>query len=321
MKYAYFKGKESETFRFVQVPYVFFEDEKFKKLSADAKLLFGLLLGRMSLSRENNWFDEDNNVYIKWSQEKIGAKLGRSKPTVIKIMKELVAVGLIEYPKHGQGDCATIYVKDFLHELNEEYNEEEPETLENTEKSKSFTSRSKEVLPQEVKVLNPNYIDTNYIKENYTTTPDSVVVDDNIPSIFSDLDLSLSDSDIRAILRAAKNDLAICKKAIDYVKRYKGPIDNVVGFIISFIRKGGYNNVSRSQPSVSANQSFIRNNYNMPYLEWIAYHNDEDPVTWIKSAEELLGYPLSETQRNNIPEVLRLIENKFINHNTMNVAI
>ncbi|MCR4813788.1 MAG: replication initiator protein A [Lachnospiraceae bacterium] len=311
MKYAYFKGKESETFRFIQVPFVFFEDEKFKKLSADAKLLFGLLLSKMSLSRENNWFDEDNNVYIKWSQEKIGEKIGRSKPTVGKILKELVTAGLIEYPKHGQGDCATIYVKDFLHELNDDYNEEESEPLENTEKSKSFTSRNKEVLPQEIKDLSPNYIDTNYKKENYTTT-EIVVVDDEIKILFSDL--NLSDSDIKAIIHATTNDPVMLKKATDYVKNYRGRIENVVGFIISFIKAGGYQTVPQHHtppvPTLKADDH-PQQCYNMAFLTWANEHNDDDNETWMRSAELVLGYSLTDEQKNNYPEVYRLLLTEF----------
>lgn len=122
-KYAYFTGDDSERFHFVMIPYMFFEDEKLKKLSSDAKILYGLMLGRMNLSRKNGWLDEKGRVYIRWSNEELCKDLGRSEPTVVKIKKELEKEGLIEKDRMGLGKCDLIYVKDILHRADE--NEEE----------------------------------------------------------------------------------------------------------------------------------------------------------------------------------------------------
>ena len=55
----YYYGIEAEQFSFYRVPRLLIKDERFKKLSSDAKLLYGLMLDRMSLSIKNEWFDED----------------------------------------------------------------------------------------------------------------------------------------------------------------------------------------------------------------------------------------------------------------------
>ena len=60
----YYYGIEAEQFSFYRVPRLLIKDERFKKLSSDAKLLYGLMLDRMSLSIKNEWFDEDNRAYI-----------------------------------------------------------------------------------------------------------------------------------------------------------------------------------------------------------------------------------------------------------------
>lgn len=65
------------------------KDNRFKKLSSDAKLLYGLLLDRMSLSIKNGWFDEQNRAYIVYLIENMMDDLGCSKPTCVKIVKEL----------------------------------------------------------------------------------------------------------------------------------------------------------------------------------------------------------------------------------------
>ena len=55
-EFDYYYGVEAEQFTFVRVPKVLFTDkEHFGGLSNEAKLLYGLLLKRMSLSRKNNW--------------------------------------------------------------------------------------------------------------------------------------------------------------------------------------------------------------------------------------------------------------------------
>ena len=63
-KFTYFSGSESDAYTFVKVPKQILTDEGFRDLSALAKLLYGLLLDRMSLSAKNGWIDEENRVYI-----------------------------------------------------------------------------------------------------------------------------------------------------------------------------------------------------------------------------------------------------------------
>ena len=47
------------------------------------------MLDRMSLSIKNGWFDEQNRAYIVYSIENMMDDLGCSKPTCVKIVKEL----------------------------------------------------------------------------------------------------------------------------------------------------------------------------------------------------------------------------------------
>ncbi len=42
--YDYYYGAQSDQFSFIRVPAVFFKDEKFRGLSTDAKVLYGILL-------------------------------------------------------------------------------------------------------------------------------------------------------------------------------------------------------------------------------------------------------------------------------------
>ena len=53
----YFYGDESEEFVFFKIPRQLITNPKFKHVSTDAKLLYGMLLDRMSLSARNDWHD------------------------------------------------------------------------------------------------------------------------------------------------------------------------------------------------------------------------------------------------------------------------
>ena len=70
----YFKTSDAKNFAFYKVPKALFE-EKYKSVSTDAKMLYGLLLDRMYLSVKNGWIDKQGRVYqyftIKSTQEKL----------------------------------------------------------------------------------------------------------------------------------------------------------------------------------------------------------------------------------------------------------
>ena len=116
-EFKYFYGTESDSYTFYRIPKVLILDERFKKLSNDAKILYGLMLDRMSLSARNGWFDEEKRVYIYYSMEEVMEDLNCSKNKALKSFSELdtsTGIGLIERVKQGQGKPSMIYVKNFL---------------------------------------------------------------------------------------------------------------------------------------------------------------------------------------------------------------
>ena len=114
--FDYYYGNEAEQFSFLRVPKLLIKDERFKGLSSDAKLLYGLMLDRMSLSMKNGWFDDQNRAYIIYTIENIMEDLGCATEKCTKILAELdniKGIGLIERKKQGLGKPAIIYVKNF----------------------------------------------------------------------------------------------------------------------------------------------------------------------------------------------------------------
>ena len=117
IEFEYYYGIEAEQFSFYRVPRLLIKDERFKGLSSDAKLLYGLMLDRMSLSMKNGWLDEENRAYIIYTIEDIMEDLGCARGTCAKIIKELDAengIGLIEKKRRGLGKPDIIYVKNFI---------------------------------------------------------------------------------------------------------------------------------------------------------------------------------------------------------------
>ena len=104
--FDYYYGTEAEQFLFFRIPRVLIQDPRFKQVSTDAKLLYGLMLDRMSLSMKNGWLDEENRVYIIYTLENIMEDLNCGKDKGVKILAELDTVkgiGLIERKKRGLG--------------------------------------------------------------------------------------------------------------------------------------------------------------------------------------------------------------------------
>lgn len=109
--FDYYYGDESNQFSFYRIPRQLITGEQFKKLSTDAKLLYGLLLDRMGLSAKNGWYDDQGRVYIYYTLDEIQADLGCGHEKAVKLLAELdtgKGFGLIERVKRGQGRPAKI---------------------------------------------------------------------------------------------------------------------------------------------------------------------------------------------------------------------
>lgn len=155
IQFDYFRGMEAEQYSFYRVPKVLFTAECFKSLSCEAKVLYGLMLDRMSLSIKNRWFDEEDRVYIIFTVEEIAELLNCGTQKAVKLMKELddnQGIGLIEKKRLGLGKPNVIYVKNFI--LREKCSPEQrgkaPENLGNTQNSENHNSRIVKTTNQEL---------------------------------------------------------------------------------------------------------------------------------------------------------------------------
>ena len=119
MQYEYFYGAQAEQFSFYRIPKALFTEPNFRELSTDAKVLYGILLDRMSLSLKNQWLDAQNKVYIIFPVEEIMDALNCANQKATRLMVELEKqAGLIERKRQGLGRPNLIYVKNFAATIN-----------------------------------------------------------------------------------------------------------------------------------------------------------------------------------------------------------
>ena len=146
--FDYFYGMQAEAYTFFRIPKVLFTDPYFKKLSCEAKVLYGLLLDRMSLSVKNKWFDDQGRVYITFTIEDATEMMGCCRQTAVKL---LAAVNTQKSKNHTSGSP-----KNILQEVqNIDF-----------KKSKKQTSRSPEIISQEVQESDCNNTDSNKTEES-----------------------------------------------------------------------------------------------------------------------------------------------------------
>ena len=193
MTFNYFYGTEADQFSFYRIPKALFTDSYFKDLSSDAKILYGLMLDRMSLSIKNQWFDDKNRAYIYFSIEDIMELLNCGRNKAIKSMRELddeTGIGLIEKRRQGFGKVNVIYVKTFMPEKTDEKKYEE--------ELKKFKNKL-----QEVYISNPN-----------NTNLSDAEMNDNKSNHIISVDEKRFDSDNRSEDYQAYENLV--KETIDY---------------------------------------------------------------------------------------------------------
>lgn len=116
MDFTYYYGDESGQFSYFRIPRQLVTGGQFRRLSTDAKLLYGLLLDRMGLSAKNGWYDKLGRVFIYYTLDEIQADLNCGHDKATKLLVDLdigKGIGLIERVRQGQGKPTRIYVKRF----------------------------------------------------------------------------------------------------------------------------------------------------------------------------------------------------------------
>lgn len=113
MNSEYFYETDADQFSFIRIPKQLLIGEEFLFLPMSAKILYGLLLDKMSIATKNRWIDEKGRVYILYQLTQIQKDLNVSRRKACYSLKELEEAGLVQKELCGNGKPTKIYIKNF----------------------------------------------------------------------------------------------------------------------------------------------------------------------------------------------------------------
>lgn len=111
-----YKINETLQHLYYQMPQELFNNEKYRKLSIEAKVIYAFLLNRMNLSRINKWINGRGEIYLIYTRKEIQSKLNLSDKPVTRAFKELRETNLIKEERQGFGKPNLIYIGKIEHE-------------------------------------------------------------------------------------------------------------------------------------------------------------------------------------------------------------
>ncbi|MDU2697690.1 MAG: replication initiator protein A, partial [Staphylococcus epidermidis] len=118
-----------KTERFYQLPKYLFEDAYFKKMSAEAKIMYALLKDRFELSIQNEWVDKNNNIYFIFSNKHLCEYLGYAEQKIIKLKKELISFNLLIQERVGLNKPNRLYLLKPNYDIKASHSKELPNSL------------------------------------------------------------------------------------------------------------------------------------------------------------------------------------------------
>ena len=233
MNFNYLSASGIDKFTFYRMPKILFVDDYFSAISCEAKVLYGLLLDRATLSKSNNWIDELGRVYVFFKQTEAMEMLNIKKNKVIAIFKELEDIGLLIRKKLGQGKPTRLYVLDFSSHTDDE-NSKTNEVVSDDEEQTSDENTKKEVKrfeKQTSKGLKNKPLSSNYINKTEMNKTESIYLSSNANQPTSENNENINDR----LIDRYNNAVNKVKKQIEYgylIENYeKSTIDLIVSLI------------------------------------------------------------------------------------------
>ncbi|RIO55121.1 replication protein [Staphylococcus hominis] len=171
-----------KTERFYQLPKYLFEDAYFKKMSAEAKIMYALLKDRFELSIQNEWVDKNNNIYFIFSNKHLCEYLGYAEQKIIKLKKELISFNLLIQERVGLNKPNRLYLLKPNYDIKASHSKELPNSqFQNNEFGSSRTvnlggqelpnSQSNDTDYNDIDYNNTNYSDTYDLNDKKSTYP------------------------------------------------------------------------------------------------------------------------------------------------------
>ena len=282
-KIEYYKINETLEHKYYQIPQELFTNPYYKdNLSLESKVLYAFLLDRLTLSIKNNWYDEENNIYLIFTREEVQNKLNLSSKTVIKAFKQLTEIKLVKEKRQGLGKPNLIFVGKIVHQNIEDFFEQENKHL---QKCKNYTSRDVKNTVQEVEnvqAINTYNINTNKeddialkdikakCKLEEFEKEDKYILEDVIDRLYNSTFLKIrttkvENSKILDKLKLIKKDNLI---QLLNIRKDSCNIKNIVNYLmICLYNNLGNTNINKSANSKKSNNRYVGRNYSEDFLE------------------------------------------------------
>ncbi|MEG9199314.1 replication initiator protein A [Lactococcus lactis] len=238
----FYKAKEVYGETYYQLPKVLFSNIKYKKLSNDAKVAYALLKDRFNYSVQNNWVDEDDNLYFIFTNEELMEMLDSGNQKVIKIKKELQTSELLFQKRMGVNKPNRLYLLRPVVEATDVYVQNIPQTLatsgsvkitlpENEPQTLATSGSVKITLPenepQTLATSGSVKITHNQYKEYLDTSLDNIKDTQELDfssSNFSEAQLKVQNQDLvknsKSFLKEGTHELFLSDEAINLLQMW-----------------------------------------------------------------------------------------------------
>ena len=220
----FYKAKEVYGETYYQLPKVLFSNIKYKKLSNDAKVAYALLKDRFNYSVQNNWVDEDDNLYFIFTNEELMEMLDSGNQKVIKIKKELQTSELLFQKRMGVNKPNRLYLLRPVVEATDVYVQNTPQTLA-TSGSVKITLPENE--PRTLATSGSVKITHNQYKEYLDTSLDNIKDTQELDfssSNFSEAQLKVQNQDLvknsKSFLKEGTHELFLSDEAINLLQMW-----------------------------------------------------------------------------------------------------
>ncbi|SEA60387.1 Replication initiator protein A (RepA) N-terminus [Pseudobutyrivibrio sp. ACV-2] len=207
MSKKYFYGRrQADLFSFIRIPKLLLTGKRYRKLSCEAKVLYGFLLDRMSLSAENEWFDDEGRVFVYCTiSEAAEEVIGCGEKKACSVFKELEEIELIERKRQGLNKPNLIYVLDFSEEVSDGHFRNCP----------NDNSRNVDKSNQELSERQTN--NTKFNKTEFSDTESSQVLSNDEGYVDEGRDRTRQDFDNYSAIRSyIANQISLEALKVDY---------------------------------------------------------------------------------------------------------
>ena len=293
----YYTGLDTERYNFYRIPKALITDIRYRQLSSDSKILYGIMLDRMtSFSKRNHWIDPEDHAYIIYPVTEMAAELECSKRKIQMLLTELEHFGMIERKRIGLGQANYIYLYNIFEDMGRECEQKIAEAFERPQVSKNRLTpeqwRDKFLNQIEYEILIHDHMEWKDLIDNIVDIMLSVVLSRN-----TTVKINGTNCDKRTVIRQ------FCKlnrSHIEYViymlmqVTEKNEIGNIRGYLITAL----YNAPHTIHMYYSLKVNYDLHNHSPEVQKRVA-----DPEAQEYAHPEVQGYADPEVQGCAHPEV------------------